>query len=236
MTTQPFYEADSAKVILKKKEVRSKNDLAVGPLGLSSRQDASLPPLSPAEKGEDTREESCAGIREEVMQSRPEITNGMISYMRLSLLNPKASDNNGATYTRLAANMDCSFNSNTKFQKFKWRVTSKRSEFYANIPADWKEDAAYGPAWDLYNSIDNPKWIGKACYRMNRKDSASKMKLAPLTAMVMWAQDEVMHYKLWIENAVVEGTFNLGSESKYFMASSEPVKNFKPSGMKVIQL
>lgn len=231
-------QANSAKVILKKKEVRSKNEAeASGPLGLSSRQDAPavLPPLSPSEKVAEA-EESCEVIRRGVMESRPQITNEMISYMRLSLLNPKSADNDGSTYTRLAVNMDCSFNSNTKFQKFKWRLTSKRSEYYANIPSDWQSDAAYGPAWELYNSLDNPKWIGKACYRMDRRESATKMKLAPFTSIVMWAQNETMHYQLWIENATVSGSFNIESESKYFMASSEPVKNFKPSGMRVIEL
>lgn len=229
--------SNSAKVILKKKEVRSNNDLPVGPCGLSSRQDAPavLPPLSPSEKVAEAGE-SCGAIRREIMESRPEIGFDTISYMRLSLLNPKAADSDGCGPTRLAANMDCSFNSNTTFQKFKWRVTNKRSEFYANLPKDWETDFAYGSAWNFYKSLDTPKWIGKACYRMNRRENVSKMKLAPLTAIVMWSDGESIFYRLWIENATVDGVFNLGSESKYFMASSEPIKNFKPAGMKVIQL
>ena len=236
-TILDHFQANSAKVILKKKEVRSKNaDCAAGPM-VPLREDAPavLPPLSPSEKVAEA-EESCEAIRRGVMESRPEITNEMISYMRLSLLNLKASDNDGSTYTRMAINMDCSFNSNTKFQKFKWRLTSKRSEFYSNIPTGWKTDPAYGAAWDLYNNTSEPVWIGKACYRMDRRESATKMKLAPFTAIVAWVRDEMIHYQLWIENATVTGSFNLDSASKYFMASSEPVKNFKPSGMKVIQL
>lgn len=230
-------QTNSAKVILKKKEVRSKNDLPVLPCGLSSRQDAPavLPPLSPSEKVAEA-EESCRAIRREIMESRPEIGLDTISYMRLSLLNVKGSDTDGHVPVRLAINMDCSFNNNTTFQKFKWRLTSKRSEFYANIPSDWETDYAYGNAWEFYNELTMGKWIGKACYRMNRRENVNKMKLAPLTAIVVWTDGENMFYKLWIENAEVQGTFNIASESKYFMASSEPIKNFKPSGMRAIQL
>ena len=228
---------DSAKVILKKKEVRSKNDLAVLPYGLSSRQDAlaGLPPLSPKAKAAEA-EETCRSIRRGVVESRPEITRDTISYMRLSLLQPKAADSDGHQPTRWAVNMDCSFNSSTTFQKFKWRLTNKRSEYYANIPTDWKSDLAYGSAWEFYNELTYTKWIGKACYRLNRRESASKMKLAPLTAIVMWTDGEEMFYRLWIETAEVEGVFNIASESRYYMASSEPIKNFKPSGMRAIQL
>jgi len=230
-------QENSAKVILKKKEVRSKNDLAVGPLGLSSRQDAPavLPPLSPSAKVED-EVPSCRESRREIMESRPEIELDTISYARLSLLNPKSSDHDGTQPTRWAINMDCSFNSNSKFQKFKWRVTNKRSEFYANLPQDWASDLAYGSAWEFYNELTYTKWIGKACYRLDKREGASKMKLVNLSAIVMWTDGEQMFYRFWLENAAVDGVFNITSDSKFYMASSEPVRNFKPKGAQSIQL
>lgn len=228
---------DSAKVILNMKEVRSKNGQGPLPYGLTSSEDAPavLPLLSLAAKEEDL-EETCKGLRREIVKSRPLIDLDMISYARLSLLNAKMADNDGNTYLRLAANMDISFNNNPQFQKFKWRVTNKRSEFYANIPAGWETDLAYGSAWEWFNDLTCHKWIGKATYRLNYKDKESKMKLVPFTAMVLWTHGENMHYKFWVENAEVEGVFNLASESKFYMAASQPIKSFKPVGMKVIQL
>jgi len=133
-------------------------------------------------------------------------------------------------------NMDCSFDNNTAFQRFKWRVTNKRSEFYANLPAGWDADLAYGSAWEYYNELTMTKWIGKATYRMNRRDNVSKMKLVPLTAIVLWTDGEHMHYRLWLESAEVTGVFNIASESRFYLSSSEPIKNFRPSGMRAIEL
>jgi hypothetical protein len=115
-------------------------------------------------------------------------------------------------------------------------VTNKRSEFYANIPEGWETDSAYGSAWDYYNQLSATKWIGKACYRMDRRDSAQKMKLVDLTAIVVWVEGDSMFYRLWIEDAEVEGRFNIDSDSKYYVSSSEPIKNFTPTRRGVIQL
>lgn len=217
-------------VISKKKE----ESVASGPLGLFKPPEASLPPLSPAEKVETP---SCKAVRQEIMSARNPISVSAISYMRLTLLQPKTADNDGQMFTRLAVNMDCSFENNTKFQKFKWRLTSKRSEFYANIPSGWESDLAYGSAWEFYNELTMSKWIGKACYRMDRRDSAQKMKLVDLTAIVIWADSDLnMYYRLWIEDAEVNGIFNIESQSKFYISSSEPIKNFKPSHRGVIQL
>ena len=224
---------DSAKVILKKKEVRSNTGLTPEPLALFER-DASLPGLSPAEK--EPEPETCRAIRRDIRRSRPEIDLAMISYMRLSLLTVRASDTDGHQPTRLAVNMDCSFNNNTQFQRFKWRVTNKRSEFYANLPQGWETDLAYGSAWEYYNELTMTRWIGKATYRMNRRDNASRMKLVPLTAIVMWTDGEDMYYRLWLESAEVTGVFNIASESRFYLSGSEPIKNFRPSGMRAIQL
>lgn len=218
------------------KEVRSKKkeeSVASGPLGLFKPPVASLPPLSPTEK---VQTPSCRAVRQEIMSARNPISVSTISYMRLSLLKPKTADNDGSTYTRLAVNMDCSFENNTTFQKFKWRLTSKRSEFYANIPEGWESDMAYGSAWEFYNELTMTKWIGKACYRMDRRDSAQKMKLVDLTAIVIWTDSENMYYKLWIEDAEVQGIFNIDSDSKFYVSSSEPIKNFTPTRRGVIQL
>ena len=115
--------ADSAKVILKKKEVRSNTGLAPDPLALFEK-DASLPLLSPLEK--EPEPENCRAIRRDIVRSRPEIDLAMISYMRLSLLTVRASDTDGHQPTRWAVNMDCSFDNNTAFQKFKWRDAISR--------------------------------------------------------------------------------------------------------------
>jgi hypothetical protein len=224
--------ADSAKVILKKKEVRSNSVLADRPLGLASLSVASPPPLLPASKDRD----SCQAIRQEILSSRAQIETSTISYMRLSLLNPQASDNDGKVYTRLAINMDVSLNNESKFKKFKWRLTNKRSEFYANIPDNWQNDLAYGSAWEFFNELTMTRWIGKATYRLNRRDNAQKMKLADFTAMVVWTDGETMHYRLWIENAEVTGAFDIESTSRYFTASSEPIKNFTTSRRGIIEL
>lgn len=216
------------------KEERSKKKergQAAGLLPTSSS--SSTPGISPSAKSEGSI--SCGEVRKEVLAARPEIQNDNISYMRLSLLAPKADDNDGHVYTRMAINMDVSFNNNTKFDKFKWRLTNKRSEFYANIPAGWENDFAYGSAWEFYNELTVNKWIGKACYRMTKKAGAQKLKMAPLTAIVMWVMGETLHYKLWIENAEVEGQFIYKDVNK-FVAYSEPIHNFRASEMAIIKL
>ena len=225
--------ANSAKVILKKKEERSNNVLADWPLGLASLPGTSSPPLSPSAKVSET---TCQAVRQEILGSRPEIETSIISYMRLSLLTPSAKEYDGKSYARLAINMDVSFNNESKFKRFKWRVTNKRSEFYANIPAGWEHDLAYGQAWEFFNELTMTKWIGKATYRLNRKDNAQKMKLADLTAIVVWTDGEFMYYRLWIENAQVDGKFDIESDSKYFAASSEPIRNFTASKRGIIEL
>ena len=218
------------------KEERSKKKergQAAGLLASSSSaspQSSSTPLLSPSAK-----DWTCGQVREGVLAARPEIRNDNISYMRLSLLAPKADDNDGQIYTRMAVNMDVSFNDSTQFQKFKWRLTNKRSEFYPNLPSNWENDFAYGSAWEFYNELTVNKWIGKACYRMSKKAGAQKLKMAPLTAIVMWSVGETLHYKLWIENAEIEGQFIYKDVSK-FVAYSEPVHNFKASEMAIITL
>jgi hypothetical protein len=178
----------------------------------------------------------CYAVRNQIRSERNEISNISISFMRLSLLTPDAQDYGGHSYARFAVNMDVSFNNNREFKKFKWRLTDRRREFYTNIPDGWEDDIAYGSAWKRFAEIEGNKWIGKACYRLARRGSEVKLKLAPFTAMVMWAQGDEMHYELWIENAHVAGTFNIGSDSKHYMASSQPIKNFTPSGFEIIKL
>lgn len=222
------------------KEERSKKKeeaVASGPLGLSSRQDAPavLPPLSPEAKVAEALGD-CKGVREEVRKSRPEITLDTISYMRLSLLTAKTADHDGSGYTRLAVNMDVSFNNAHQFKKFKWRLTNRRREFYPNLPNNWETDFAYGSAWEFYNNLEYTKWIGKACYRLNRRESVGKLQLAPLTAMVAWVANDTINYKLWIENAEVSGQFNIDSESKFYTASSEPIHNFTAKTMRIISI
>ena len=225
---------NSAKVIYNMKEVKSNTGEPPGPLGRTS-EDATLPELSLAAKAE-VEMESCRGVRREIVRSRPEIDLTTISYMRLTLLKPKMAEYDGRQFNRLAVNMDVSFNNRPEFQKFKWRVTGKRSEYYANLPEGWENDFALGSAWEYYNELSTTRWIGKACYRMTRKESAAQMKLVPLTAIVMHAVGEDIHYKLWIENAEVSGVFNIDVNSKYYTYASEPIKNFRPSGARIIQL
>jgi hypothetical protein len=226
--------ANSAKVIFNIEE-RRKN---TGPLDRSPdlaslSRTSSSHPLPAA--SESVAVLSCESIREEVVRSRPLITNSTVSYARLSLIAPRAEDYDGDTYRRMGINIDLSYNNNPKFQRYKWRLTNKRSEFYANLPDDWTEDWAYSNAWAHYNTLTTDRWIGKACYR-NAKGSKSKLKLVPLTAMVLWHQDDAMHYRLWIESAEITGRFNLDSKSKYYVAASEPVKNFQPTTWAIIEL
>jgi len=224
--TDDFCKSNNKEVRSKKKE----SGQAAGLLAKTSSSSASPPQLLPSAK-----EKTCGEVRKEILVARPEIQISNISYMRLSLLTPKADDNDGQTYTRLAANMDVSFNNNTKFDKFKWRLTNKRSEFYANIPKGWENDFAYGSAWELYNKLPYTKWIGKACYRLEKRAGAQKLKLAPFTAIVFWATDDRMNYRLWVENAEVEGYF-IEQEVSKFMGHSTPIKNFTASEMQVIRL
>jgi len=222
---------NSAKVICNMKEVKSNTGEPPGPLGLTSSEDASLPDLSLQAKAE-----SCRDIRKEIVSSRREIDLTTLSYMRLTLLKPKMAEFDGTQFNRLAINMDVSFNNKPEFHKFKWRVTNKRSEYYANLPEGWQNDFALGSAWEFYNECTSTRWIGKACYRMSRKESATQMKLVPLTAIVVYYIGEDMHYRLWMENAEVTGRFNIDANSKYFWTASEPIKNFRPTGSRIIQL
>ena len=220
----------SAKVILKKEERRKNTGLPPGPLGLASLSSASPPlPLPSAS------EKSCGVIREEVMSSRPLINLDNISYARLSLVNPDPDDYDGTTYDRLAVNIDISFNNNTKFQKWKFRLTNKRSEFYANLPDGWKSDLCYGSAWECFNEQTDARWIGKACYR-NEKGRHKKLKMVEFTAMALWRAGNTFAYKFWIENAEVSGTFDIEAKSKYYVACSEPIHNFQPTERSIIQL
>jgi len=222
--------SDSAKVILKKEERRKNTGLAPGPLGLASLSSASPPlPLPSAS------EKSCREVREEVMSSRPTINLGNISYARLSLVNPDPDDYDGNTYDRLSVNIDISFNNNTKFQKWKFRLTQKRSEFYANLPDGWKTDLCYGSAWECFNEQTTARWIGKACYR-NEKGRHKKLKMVEFTAMALWRAGDTFAYRFWIEDAEVSGTFDIEARSKFYVACSEPVHNFQPTERSIIQL
>jgi hypothetical protein len=227
--TDGFCKSNIKEVRRKKKE----SGQAAGLLAKTSSSSATPPGISPTAKLDKTI--SCGEVRKGILSDRPEIQNDTINYMRLSLLAPKADDNDGSIYTRMAINMDVSFNNNTRFDKFKWRLTNKRSEFYPNLPSSWETDFAYGSAWELYNELVTNKWIGKACYRMTKKTGSQKLKMAPLTAIVLWGVGEVLHYRLWIENAEVQGQFIYKDVSK-FIAYSEPIHNFTASEMQVIQL
>lgn len=221
---------DSAKVILKKEYRRKNNDtgLPAGPTDLVTASSMPLPsPLA--------NENKCFAMRNQIRDTRPEITNANISYARLSLVDPDPEDYDGEVYNRFGVNIDISFNNNTKFQRYKFRLTNKRSEFYANLPADWQQDFAYGSAWELYNNTEHARWIGKACYR-NAKGRHAKLKLVPFCSMVMWRDDVGLRYEFWIENAHIAGRFDIESRSKYYIACSEPVHNFQPTAFQIIEL
>jgi len=169
------------------------------------------------------------------MSSRPLINSDNISYARLSLVNPSTDDYDGTTYNRLAINLDISFNNNTKFQKWKFRLTNKRSEFYANLPAGWENDLCYGSAWECFNEQTDSRWLGKACYR-NDKGRHKKLKLVEFTALTLWRSGDTFAYKLWIEDSEITGTFDIEAKSKFYVACSEPVHNFQPTERSIIQL
>ena len=202
-----------------------------GPLGLASLSETLSPSLS-----QTSSTNECEALRLEIRNSRPLITHSQISYVRLSLLTPKTADNDGTNYTRLSINMDLSINNEHKFDKFKWRLTDRRREYYPNLPVGWETDATYQPAWDLFNSLTTPRWIGKACYRLDRREQAQKLKLVPFTAMVAWVENETIQYQLWIESAEIAGSFNIDTASKHYTAASEPVKNFKPTGFRLFKV
>jgi hypothetical protein len=203
-------------------------------LGPTSLSGTSSPPLSPAAKVDETIW-TCLGVRKEIVLSRPEINTAQITYMRLSLLHPKASDYDGDSYKRLAFNMDMSINSNTQFQRLKWRLTAKRSEYYANLPEDWETDPAYGAAWDFYNSLTTNAWIGKACFRKTSPKEGMKLKMTPLTAMVAYMIGDVLHYQLWIESASVSGNITY-NELKHYAGFSEPVHNMQPTAIQMLKV
>jgi hypothetical protein len=210
------------------KEVRSNKEEETGvsgPLGLASLSGTSSPAPLPTAN-------DCQAIRNEILQSRPTITRSQLSYMRLSMLHPKSADNDGDRYTRLAFNMDMSVNSNTEFLKLKWRLTDKRSEYYANLPAEWERDPALNSAWELYNDLD-AAWIGKACYRKTTRTGGMKLKMVPLTSMVVWMQADVMHYHLWVEDAEVQGRITW-NEMKHYAGYSEPIRNMQPASYKIL--
>ena len=212
------------------KERRSNKEEEVdtsGPLGLASLSGTSSP--SPLPTAND-----CQAIRLEIVRERPPITNPHLTYMRLSMLHPKANDNDGTRYTRLALNMDMSVNSNTQFIKLKWRLTSKRSEYYTNLPAGWERDPALNRAWELYNDLD-VAWIGKACYRKETRSGGMKLKMVPLTSMVAWMSGDDMHYHLWIEDAEVAGKITW-NEMKHYAGYSEPVRNMQPTEFKILKV
>lgn len=222
--------ANSAKVILKKEYRRKNNDTGL-PADLSDLSSASSTPLpSPL-----ANENKCFALRNLIRSTRPEITRDMISYARLSLVDPNPDDYDGEVYNRFGVNIDISFNNNTKFQRYKFRLTNKRSEFYGNLPTDWPQDQAYGSAWAFYNSMNCARWIGKACYR-NQRGRHANLKMVPLTSMVMWRDDQTLRYQFWIENAEVAGTFDIESRSRYYIACSEPVHNFQPTAFEIIKL
>jgi hypothetical protein len=156
--------------------------------------------------------------------------------MRLSLLAPKAADNDGTCYTRLSVNMDISVNNEHRFDKLKWRLTDRRREYYPNLPTGWETDRTYEPAWSLFNSLDCTRWIGKACYRLNSREHAQKLKLVPFTAMVAWVENDAIQYRVWFESAEVTGRFNIELANKHYTAASEPIKNFRPAGFKLFRV
>jgi len=218
----------SCKSNIKERRSNKEEETSVsGPLGLASLSETSSPQPLPTAN-------DCQAIRQEIMRERPAITRNQISYMRLSMLHPKANDNDGTRYTRLAFNMDMSVNSNTEFLKLKWRLTNKRSEYYTNLPTGWEQDPALNSAWEQYNDLDSA-WLGKACYRKTGRTGGMKLKMVPLTSMVAWMDGDDMHYHLWVEDAEVIGKITW-NEMKHYAGYSEPVRNMQPTEFKILKV
>ena len=220
-------------------EVRSnkKEEVAVapGPLDLASLSSPAAPPLLPEAKAADT----CEGLREELRASRGLVNRRRLSYLRMSLLTPKVSDYDGEFYKRLAINADVSVDNSQKFIKLKLRLTDKGSEYYTNLPEDWVEDTAYGAAWMTFKGLPKKtrRWIGKACYRQERRDRTQKLKLVPLIAMVAWTTDDQrIEYRLWFEDAVIEGVFDWTNGLKHYTAHTTPIHNFQPQGWQPLKI
>ena len=147
-----------------------------------------------------------------------------IAYAALTLYrpNPKKLQDN-----RRKVNLDLRVGESTTFNKLCFALTQKDSEFYANLPDNWRDLPPYATAFDFYRELKTlkmPAWLGKGHIRQRyRAGGAVKNKLRLGTAMVIWNNQGAVSGRCWIESAVFDFDFDqLIDNSAWYVAKSEP--------------
>lgn len=155
---------------------------------------------------------------------RKPLTLSEISYAALTLYrpNPKKQQDN-----RRKVNLDFRVGESTTFNKLCFALTQKDSEFYANLPDNWRDITPYATAFDFYRELKTvkmPVWLGKGHIRQRyRAGGAVKNKLRLGTAMVIWNNQGAISGRCWLEDAVFDFDFDqLIDSSPYYVAKSEP--------------
>lgn len=153
------------------------------------------------------------------------------TYACLSLHHYKKSKKAGAENSesrRRQVNLDFKLQSSgNKFNKLKFTLTWKPSEFLKNIPESAQQHRSYTRALAIYKDIrehTDRVWIGKGNLR-KFFDGGPRSVIKENTTMVLCDYQGTISGKFWIEDAEVEFEFDtLVEGNRYYFMKCEPIK------------
>ena len=161
------------------------------------------------------------------------------TYACLSLHHYKKSKKANAENTesrRRQVNLDFKLQSSgAKFNKLKFTLTWKPSEFLKNIPEAAQQHRSYSRAMAIYKDIrehTDRVWIGKGNLR-KFFDGGPRSVIKENTSMVLYEDQGVISGYLWVEDAEIEFEFDtLVDNNKYYFMKCEPIKVLEVSWAK----
>lgn len=161
----------------------------------------------------------------------PALQNSDFVYACLSLHHVKRSKKHGTEETesrRRKVNLDFRIKDTPshKFNKLKFTLTWKPSEFLKNIPVSSQHHRSYTRSMAIYQDIKEQTdrvWIGKGNLRQYF-DGGPRTIIKENTSMVLYDHDNTIGGYLWIEDAEIEFEFDTLIDNKYYFMKCEPIK------------
>ena len=132
---------------------------------------------------------------------------------------------------RRQVNLDFkTYTSGKEFNKLKFTLSWKPSEFLKNIPDSEHGHRSYAQAMGVYEDLKaetNKVWIGKGNPRKYIK-GVTRTFIKPYTSMVLAEQNGSLFGQLWLEDADFTFEFDnfITTDSRYTM-KCEPIKNIE---------
>lgn len=141
---------------------------------------------------------------------------GGVSYARLCLHRRHGVDKH-------KVNLDCRIGASTQFNRLIFHHTLKSSEFYANLPDNWRDWRSYYQCWQEYQRLSatqEPIWIAKGIDRRGQ----IKGRIKPGTAMLLYRVDGLFQGQCWIHHEHFHFQFDREPKNgEHYLADSEPI-------------